>query len=215
MSVETNQGKELSYTKAGAVQGVDEDRALVDQCRNGGMDAFEQLVAKHQKRMLNIAFRLVGDYEEACEAVQDAFVAAYRNIGAFRGEAKFSTWLTTIVLNHARNRLKQVRSRASRLIYSLDSPVLTEDGAVHSDPPSQDPSPLDRLEKQDKSARVRECIQALEPGYREVIVLRDLQDLSYEDIGLSLNIREGTVKSRLFRAREAVKDCLKKAWGDL
>jgi RNA polymerase sigma-70 factor (ECF subfamily) len=83
------------------------------------------------------------------------------------------------------------------------------------DTPSREPSQLERLEKEDRSAKVRECIQALDPEFREVIILRDLQDLSYGEIGASLNVREGTVKSRLFRAREAVKDCLKKAWGDL
>lgn len=215
MSFETNQAEGLSYNKGRTAPGIDEDRSLVDQCQKGDLDAFERLVSKHQKRMLNIAFRLIGDYEEACESVQDAFFAAYRNISTFRGDAKFSTWLTTITLNHARNKLKQIRSRGSRISYSLDRPVETEDGTLQLDPPSREPSPLDQLEKLDRSTRVRECIEALEPEHREVIILRDLQDYSYEEIGSSLNVREGTVKSRLFRAREAVKDCLKKAWGDL
>ena len=153
MGVETNQAAELSYNKGKAGPVVDEDRALVDQCRQGDLDAFEQLVAKHQKRMLNIAFRLLGDYEEACESVQDAFVAAYRNLATFRGDAKFSTWLTTITLNHARNRLKQVKSRNGRISYSLDAPVETGTGKSHLDPPSREPSPLDRLETRDRSAR--------------------------------------------------------------
>jgi RNA polymerase sigma-70 factor (ECF subfamily) len=215
MGVETNQAAELSYTKGKTGPVVDEDRALVDQCRLGDLDAFERLVAKHQKRMLNIAFRLLGDYEEACESVQDAFLAAYRNLATFRGDAKFSTWLTTITLNHARNRLKQVKSRNGRIGYSLDAPVATDDGEMRVDPPSREPSPLDRLETRDRSGKVRECMDALEPEYREVIILRDLQDYSYEEIGSALKVREGTVKSRLFRAREAVKECLKKAWGEL
>jgi RNA polymerase sigma-70 factor (ECF subfamily) len=215
MSHETNQAKRLSHLKEWPAPGVDQDRSLVEQTQKGSLDAFERLVSKHQKRMLNIAFRMIGDYEEACESVQDAFLAAYRHIGTFRGDAKFSTWLTTITLNHARNKLKQVRSRALRISYTLDTPVETGDGTLQIDPPSREPSPLDRLEKQDRSAKVRDCIEALEPEYREVIILRDLHDFSYQDIGSSLNVREGTVKSRLFRAREAVKDCLKKAWGDL
>jgi len=177
------------------------------------MDAFEHLVGRHQKRMLNIAFRLLGDYDEACECVQDAFVAAFRHIGSFRGAAKFSTWLTTITLNHARNRLKQLRSRTNRIAYSLDAGVKSDDGEIRIDPPSREPSVLDRLQEQDLKDKVRNCIQALDVEYREVIILRDLQDFSYGEIGSTLGVREGTVKSRLFRAREAVKDCLKKAGG--
>jgi RNA polymerase sigma-70 factor (ECF subfamily) len=165
--------------------------------------------------MLNVAFRLIGDYDDACEVVQDTFVSAYKNIKAFRGDAKFTTWLTTIALNLSKNRLKQIRSRQSHVSYSLDDPLRTDDGELVRDPPSKEPSVLDRLEKRDVRNRVQDCIKALEPEYREVIVLRDMQDLSYSDIGDMLTMREGTVKSRLFRAREAIKDCLKMAFGEL
>jgi RNA polymerase sigma-70 factor (ECF subfamily) len=206
----TNPSAPLSHTK----EESDGDAHVVARVQQGDIDAFEFLVARHQKRMLNIAVRLLGDYDEACECVQDAFVAAFRNIGSFRGEAKFTTWLTSITLNHARNRLRQVKSRAGRTVYSLDAAVKTGDGEIRIDPPSREPSVLDRLEEQDLKARVRDCIDALHPDYREVIVMRDLQDFSYDEIGSTLGVREGTVKSRLFRAREAVKDCLKKAWGN-
>jgi RNA polymerase sigma-70 factor (ECF subfamily) len=83
------------------------------------------------------------------------------------------------------------------------------------DPPSGETSVLDRMEKRDVQAKVQNCIKALEPDFREVLVLRDLQDLSYEEIGGMLKVAAGTVKSRLFRARESVKDCLKKVMGDL
>jgi len=213
---ETNPLAGLSYNNG--VTGMPtagDDAELVAQSRQGDLDAFEQLVTKHQKRMLNIAFRLIGDYDEACEVVQDAFVSAHRNIKTFRGDSKFSTWLTTITLNHAKNRLKQVRARQRRVAFSLDDPVQTDDGEMSRGLPSNEPSPLDRLENQDIRNNVQGCIEALDPEFREVIVLRDVQDFSYDEIGSILKIREGTVKSRLFRAREAVKDCLKKAMGDL
>jgi RNA polymerase sigma-70 factor (ECF subfamily) len=82
------------------------------------------------------------------------------------------------------------------------------------DPPSKEPSVLDRMEKQDIQTRVQECIKVLEPVFREVLILRDLQDFSYDEIGSMLKIREGTVKSRLFRAREMVKACLKNVMGE-
>lgn len=193
----------------------DDDAVLVSASQQGDLNAFETLVARHQKRMLNIAFRLTGNYDEACEVVQDAFVSAYKNIRTFRGEAKFTTWLTTITVNLSKNRLKQIQSRKRHEAYSLDESVRTGDGEMAVDPPSREPSVLDRLEKQDIRDRVQDCIKALEPDFREVLVLRDLQDFSYGEIGGMLAVPEGTVKSRLFRARELVRDCLKRFMGEL
>ena len=196
-------------------QVADPDAELVASAQKGDLSAFEALVAKHQKRMLNIAFRIIGEYEDACEVTQDAFVAAYGNLTRFRAEAKFTTWLTAITVNLSKNRLKQVAIRRKREPISLDAPILTDDGEVMPDPPSKEPSVLDRMENQDKKKKVQECIQALEPDFREVLVLRDLQDFSYEEIGEMLRVAAGTVKSRLFRARESVKECLKKTMGEL
>jgi RNA polymerase sigma-70 factor (ECF subfamily) len=193
----------------------DDDAALVSSSQGGDLQAYERLVTKHQKRMLNTAFRIIGDYDDACEVVQDAFVSAYKNIRTFRGQAKFSTWLTAIIVNLSKNRLKQVRSRQRHEAFSLNEPVRTDDGEMAMDPPSKDLSVLDQMEKRDVQARVQDCIKALEPDFREVLVLRDLQEFSYEEIGDMLKIRSGTVKSRLFRAREMVKECLKKAMGEL
>jgi RNA polymerase sigma-70 factor (ECF subfamily) len=206
----------LSYTEEGdGAAPADDDARLVASSQEGDLDAFEQLVVKHQKRMLNIAFRLTNDYDESCEVVQDAFVAAYKSIRNFRGDARFTTWLTSITVNLSKNKLKQMRSRRGREAFSLDEPVTIDDHAISIDPPSKEPSVLDKLEKHDVQQKVRDCIQTLEPDFREVLVLRDLQDFSYEEIGGMLKVREGTVKSRLFRAREAVKDCLKRVMGEL
>ena len=211
MGAETNSPAALSYVMGA----TDDDAGLVSLVQKGDVDAFEQLVSRHQKRMLNVAFRLTNDYDDACEVVQDVFVSAYKNIGSFRGDAKFTTWLTTITVNLSKNRLKQMKSRKGREAFSLDEPVQTEEGGIRIDPPSKEPSVLDCLEKRDTQNKVQDCIKALEPEYREVIVLRDMQDFSYEEIGSMLKMREGTVKSRLFRAREAIKDCLKKIVGEL
>jgi RNA polymerase sigma-70 factor, ECF subfamily len=216
MADETNHGVGLSYA-AGAAEGAaaDEDAGLVALSQKGDLGAFERLVTRHQKRMLNIALRITGEYEDACEIAQDAFVSAYRNIAGFRGDAKFTTWLTAIVVNLSRNRLKRTGARKGREAFSLDAPVRSGDKERMPDPPSREPSALDRVEQQDIRKRVQDCVQALEPDYREVLVLRDLQEFSYEEIGAALGIRGGTVKSRLFRARESVKDCLKRIWGEL
>lgn len=206
----------MSYGLAvNKVSETDNDATLVLSSQKGDMAAFESLVVRHQKRMLNIAFRLINDYDEACEVVQDAFVSAYKNIRSFRGDAKFTTWLTTITLNLSKNRLKQIKSRQGHVSYTLDDPLWADDSELTRDPPSKEPSALDRLEKQDVQGKVQDCIKALEPEHREVLILRDMQDFSYDAIGGMLNMQEGTVKSRLFRARAAVRDCLKKAMGEL
>jgi RNA polymerase sigma-70 factor (ECF subfamily) len=193
----------------------DQDREYVSLCQEGDVDAFEVLVRRYQKRMLNIAYRTIGNYEEACEIVQEAFISAYKNIKGFKREARFSTWLYTIVINLSRNRVKQLRRRRYREAYSTNNPIPTPDGEIQGDPPSNAPSALDRLEARDVQQQVQGCINALDAEFREVLILRDIQGFAYEEIGTMLNIPEGTVKSRLFRAREAMRDCLKQNRGDL
>jgi RNA polymerase sigma-70 factor (ECF subfamily) len=192
----------------------DEDAELVDSCRNGDLNAFETLVKKYQSRMFTLAFRVLGNPEDAGEVVQDAFVSAYRGLGKFRGEAAFTTWLTTITVNLARNRLQQMRTRRSHETCSLDDPLpgCGECGRSY-DPPSNGPSVHELLEREEVRLRVQGCINGLEPGFREVLVLRDVEEYSYGEIGTMLRLAEGTVKSRIARAREGIKDCLKRVVG--
>ena len=184
---------------------VDEDYEAVSACQKGDVDAFEPLVEKYQKKMFNVAYRMTGDYEEACEIVQEAFLSAYRAIKKFRGEARFATWLYGITVNHAKNRMKQMQSRSHHEVPSLDAPVETENGRLAHDPPSDEVPIVEQLEKKEIQMKVQECINSLEEEYREVLVLRDIQGFSYEEIHDILKIPDGTVKSRLFRARSAMK----------
>ena len=192
-----------------------DDAALARACRDGDMAAFECLVERHQRMIINVAFRMTGDYEDACDIVQEAFIAAWRKIGDYRGEAKFSTWLTAIVVNLSRNRLQQIRQRSRREAYSLNAPIPGSDGESLPDPPCETPSSLEQLEEQELRHYVQHCIELLTMEFREVLVLRDMQGLSYEEVGTALGLRDGTVKSRLFRARDAVRECLRKTVGML
>ena len=194
---------------------VDEDYELVSACRKGDVDAFGVLVAKYQKKTFNIVYRMMGDYEETSDIVQEAFLSAFRSIRKFRGEARFSTWLYGICINHAKNRAKQARSRSRHEGPSLDDPVQTNDGFFFLDPPGDDPPPDEQLEGKERQMMVQKCIESLDDEYREVLVLRDIQGFSYDEIRDILNIPDGTVKSRLFRARDALKNGLKGLLGDL
>lgn len=193
---------------------ADEDSRLVALCRKGNLNAFESLVRKHEKNMLNIAYRMIGNYEEACEVVQDAFISAYKGIKNFEEKAKFSTWLCAIVINLSKNRLKQLKSQLYYERFSIDDPVPTGDAQIKVEPVSNEPSVIERLEKKETQQRVQTCINSLEDELREAIVLRDIQGFSYDEISDILKIPEGTVKSRLSRARDALKNCLRKVMGN-
>jgi RNA polymerase sigma-70 factor, ECF subfamily len=194
---------------------ADEDSRLVVLCKKSDLNAFESLVRKHEKNTLNIAYRMLGNYEEACEIVQDTFVSAYKNIGNFKGQAKFSTWLCAIVINLSKNRLKQLKSQLYYERFSIDDPVPTDESNIKAELASNEPSVTERLEIKETQEKVQGCISSLEDELRETLILRDIQGFSYDEISDILKIPEGTVKSRLFRARDALKDCLKKVIGDI
>lgn len=196
-------------------QTTDEDYNLVSLCKKGNVDAFEVLVRKQQKRMLNIAYRMIGNYEDACEIVQDAFVSAYKGIKDFEEKSRFSTWLYTIVLNLSRNRLKQLKIKRYREEFSFNDPVITDDSQINKEPASGETTILERLERRDVQQKVQGCINSLDNEFRAVLILRDIHGFSYDEISDMLKIPEGTVKSRLFRARDALRDCLKRVIGDL
>jgi RNA polymerase sigma-70 factor (ECF subfamily) len=193
----------------------DDDAGFVARCQRGETEAFAFLVRRHQKKMLNIAYRMIGDYDEACDTVQEAFLAAWRAIGKFRGDARFSTWLCGIVLNHAKSHLAQRTARSHSEGASLDDPATSAEGRFLNEPCCWEASVIEQIEKRERDMKVQECISALEGEQREVLVLRDIQGFSYEEIGAMLKLPEGTVKSRLFRARNALKDGLLKVLGDL
>lgn len=192
----------------------DKDRELVELCRKGDTGAFELLVRNYQKKMFNMAFRITGSTEDAAEVVQDSFVSAYRNLKNFEARSRFSTWLYAITVNTARNRLSQTRTRDRHETNSLDDPSPIDKNMKKFEPASGDASALDLLSRKEQQEKVQECLNRLDQEFREVIVLRDIQGFSYEEISAMLSIAAGTVKSRIYRARDSVKNCLKKIWGD-
>jgi RNA polymerase sigma-70 factor, ECF subfamily len=211
----TNTPAEVSHIADTYRVSPDEDDELVSACQKGDVDAFGLLVRKYQKRMLNMAYRIIGDYEDACETVQETFLSAYKSIGKFRKEAAFSTWIYGICVNHARNRLKQARGRSRHEVLSVDDPEDGGEGFLSSYADPGHSSALEGMERKELQEKVQQCIGGLEEEYREVLVLRDIQGFSYDEIRDILKVADGTVKSRLFRARTALKDSLKRVLGDL
>lgn len=174
------------------------DAACVRKIQRGDTDAFEILLRRHEKAIFNLVYRMLGDYDDAAETAQEAFLSAYRAIGQFRGDANFSTWLYRIALNHANTRRKSRNAREHRLV-AIDAADLVNDTQS---------GPAETLEKKEIRERVQQALNELEPEDAVVILLRDMQDSPYEEVARVLNVPVGTVKSRLHRARQALKSRL-------
>lgn len=170
-----------------------------------------ELLEKHSVPVYNLALRLVGNAADAEDLAQDALIRALRALPSFRGESQLSTWLYRITINTWKNRVRSEKRRGLWRFLPLDF-LFSRDGAEPAAPePAAADAPLDAgLASEEQSAQVQAALLALDPESRAAIVLRELQGLSYQEISLALDIPEGTVKSRLSRAREALKQLLAK-----
>jgi RNA polymerase sigma-70 factor, ECF subfamily len=209
-------GTEPGLPPPGAV-GVrppDPDRDVVERCQKKQPAAFEQLVKRYQDRVFNLAFRFLHERETAEEVAQDVFISIYKHIDSFKGEAKFSTWLFRVVTNHCHNKSKYLRRRRHKLQDSLDAPVDGEEGEMKRelpDDPSLSPEALST--RRNSNEAIQEAISHLDEDHRVIVLLRDVEDMSYEEIGEILGLAEGTVKSRLHRARNELRERLSKMNG--
>ncbi len=165
---------------------------LVKQCLRGDRSAFEILVDRYQKVVFNVALRMVGNTEDAEDIAQSAFLKGYENLGSFDGRHKFFSWIYRIAVNEAINYL-HAKQRTVKLDEDIPAGGKAADELVHDDQMVQ------RLER---------ALRRISIEHRAVLVLRHFQDLSYSEIANVLNIPEKTVKSRLFSARQELKDIL-------
>ncbi len=187
-------------------QEVAMDRLLVDRFRQGDQSAFEQMVARYWDRIYSMVHQLLRNPEDAEEVTQDAFIRAHRGLVNFRGESAFSTWLYQIATNLARNRYWYWWRRRREHTVSFDQPIGPENATTLAEVfPSELETPEDATVTQEFVSRVAECMQKLSPKHREILVLRNVKNLSYEEIGEILGISVGTVKSRIARARDSLR----------
>ena len=171
---------------------------IIARARRGDADAFEQLVIAYRDQVFRLALRMCGNEADADEAAQEAFLSAWKALPNFRGDSRFSTWLYQLTSHAAIDLLR----REKRQIAAED---ITEVSV--SDP---GPSPQQQAERSETRQAVRDAMGQLSPEYRQIVVLRFLQELSYEEIGAVLKLPPGTVKSRLNRAKAQLKDILSK-----
>ncbi len=189
---------------------TDDDRDIVERCVRGDREAFDILVEKYYKKIYNLAYRFVGDSEEASDLAQEVFTAAYKNLKKFRGDAKFSTWLFQIATNRGKNRFKYLKRRgyfANRGQANGEE----ERDSLQRAIPDLTTNPETILASKQIQKIVQDAINDLDPDHKEIVILRDIEGFSYEEIARMLDLPEGTTKSRLHRARMVVKEKLKKA----
>ncbi len=186
-------------------------KEVIENCKAGDESAFAEIVLTYQKKVFNIAYRMLGNREEAKELSQEVFLSVLESIKDLREEIKFEPWLTQITLNHCRNRWKYLKRRHYFKTDSLNDPIETEDGEMER--PVCDPSgnPETLFEKKMVQQFVQRGLLKLKEDQREMIVLRDLRGFSYEEIGRLLSLPEGTIKSRLHRARMDLKGILERS----
>ncbi len=179
------------------------DADIVQAVLEGEIDAFEVLVQRYQKKVYNTVLRLAGHAAEAEDLSQEVFLKLYRGLSSFRGESSFSTYLYRIAANTAIDALR----RASPQAISLSAE--DEEGEPYELALSDgEPLPLELLEREERRAAIREAIDALPPHHRTVIVLREIEGMSYQEIARVLSVEEGTVKSRINRARAGLRELL-------
>ncbi len=182
------------------------DRILVDRFKNGDAAAFDEMVARYWTRIYSMVNQLLRNPQDAEEVTQDAFIRAHRGLENFRGDSAFSTWLYQIATNLARNRYWYWWRRKRDKSVSIDAPLGGDGDATLADIiPAEVETPDDIAVTQEFVARIARGMERLGAKHREILILRNVKNLSYEEIADILGISIGTVKSRIARARESLR----------
>jgi RNA polymerase sigma-70 factor (ECF subfamily) len=176
------------------------ERSLLRRLRDRDERAFRELIDAHRDRVFNITYRMLGNHAEAQDVAQEVFIAVFKTIDQFREESKFSTWLYRVTVNHCKNRIKYLARRHDRDRDELDETSREQNGAISGAPPRH-VQPDRALEGAQMEKLLQEAIASLDDDHRTVVILRDVEDLSIEEICEITNVPDGTVKSRLHRAR--------------
>ena len=200
-------GAEMALESAHALAGRESaESALVEMCRRGDTQAFERLVGLHERMVYNLAARLLGDTEEARDLSQDVFLQVYRTLGRFEGRSSLRTWIFRIVVNQCRNRQRWWRRRRKDRACAIESMTPADEARMAAQ--GKPDGPYEHARRREQAARLQEALEGVSFEHRAILLLREVECLSCEEIAATLGLPEGTVKSRLSRAREAVRQRL-------
>jgi len=195
----------LSITAAATSQLTEEDARLLRGLRAGIESAYEELLARFQQPVYNITYRLLGDESDACDVVQEVFLKVFRGVGAFRERSSLKTWIYRIAVNEAHNHRRWFSRHRKREV-SIEHEF--EHQHAYDLTADSGPSPFDYALDRETRLMIEQALTEVSPVFRTAVVLRDLEDLSYEEIAEILQVSLGTVKSRILRGREALRRAL-------
>jgi RNA polymerase sigma-70 factor (ECF subfamily) len=183
------------------------DISLIEQVLGGGRRAFESLVRRHERRVFRVTFAVLGNVEDAEEAMQDAFIKAFRHLDQFRRESRFTTWLTRIAVNEALQK-RQARKDFASLDDSREIPEPSEEQFAPRRFETWRADPEKQYGRQELRRMIEDAVQSLPAIYREAFVLRDIEEMSAEDAAETIGVTVGALKSRLLRARLMMRETL-------
>jgi RNA polymerase sigma-70 factor (ECF subfamily) len=195
---------ELSPERAAETRADIDDLRLAASLREGCERGYEELISRFQQPVYTLALRLLNDESEACDVVQEVFLKVFRNIGNFRGQSTLKTWIYRITVNEAHN-ARRWFFRHRRREVQLDTD-LEESRNWEEEIADEGRSPFDAVVDHEQHILIQAALQKINPVFREAVVLRDITDLSYEEIAEVLGVSLGTVKSRILRGREALRE---------
>lgn len=187
---------------------MENEQNLIEKSKKGDADAFSELILAYEKKIISFTYRMLGNTEDAEDAAQEVFVKAYRAISGFDGKASFKTWLYKIASNVAMDELRKRKRRNSDKTVSLYTD--SEDGEYELPLSNEKDEPFEEARKNELQKVLQNAIGELKDEYRLVVVMRDVQNISYEDIAKTTGLSLGTVKSRISRGRLSLKKILEK-----
>jgi RNA polymerase sigma-70 factor (ECF subfamily) len=178
------------------------EKILIEKSQNGDMESFEKLIKEYQKGAYNIAYRMLGNIEDAKDASQESIIKIYRSIDGFKMKSSFKTWFYRIVTNTC---LDYRRKRSRNNVLYIDNELNTEEGSYSREVEDTSDGPEEILLKNENTETLQRCIASMPEKYRMAIILRDIRGFSYSEMGQIMELPEGTVKSRISRARIMLK----------
>jgi RNA polymerase sigma-70 factor (ECF subfamily) len=180
--------------------------ALIERCLRGDEQAWDAIVKRYRRKVFNVAYKFVGRHEEAEDLTQDIFLKVFKSLGTFDRRANFQTWLISVSRNLCIDHYRSVRQERMAIDHGVDPNALS--------PASPEPGPIAALEQQDRVGLLREAMAALPESLRTAVMMRDIQELSYQEIAARLRLPEGTVKSRINRGRSLLAREIRTLRGD-
>ncbi|MDD4343684.1 MAG: sigma-70 family RNA polymerase sigma factor [Eubacteriales bacterium] len=178
------------------------EEKLIHDAKKGDNAAFEAIVKEYQNKIYTLCYRYTGNYEDARDLAQEVFIKVYRNIKKFEGRSSFSTWIYQVAGNTCKDYLRKIKNKSE---FSLDEEVFNNEESFTPQVLKDENTPDLQYEEKERISLLKEAVNKLNPEYKMVIIMREFQDLSYEEIARETNTSIGTVKSRLSRGRNMLK----------